>query len=79
MSVQTADLRAAADAVPSHPIVHDARLVDRQDVGGDRVLEVDLGPTVDRVSPGVLRTLAKCDCGIATVQPQGEFLVAIVE
>lgn len=79
MSVQTSNLREASESVPSHPTVHDARLVDRSGVGGDRVLEIVLGPTVDRVPPGVLRTLADHDCGIATVQSQGAFLVAIVE
>ncbi|PCR89335.1 hypothetical protein [Natrinema ejinorense] len=78
MSVQTADPKRAAEAVPDHPTVHDARLVDRRDQGGRRVLEVVLGPDVDRVPPGVLRTLADADCGITTVQEQGTFLVAVV-
>jgi len=77
MSVQTSNLREAADSIPSHPIVHDARLVDRRDHGGDRVLEVVLGPKVDRVPPGVLRSLAEYDCGIKTVQAQGAFLIAV--
>ena len=77
VSIQTANLAAAAEAVPSHSTVHDARLVDRRDHGGDRVLEVVLGPKVDRVPPGVLRSLAEYDCGIKTVQAQGAFLIAV--
>ncbi|QLK25389.1 hypothetical protein HYG81_15040 [Natrinema zhouii] len=79
MSVQTANLEAAAEAVPKHPTVHDARLIDRRDQGGRRVLEIVLGPDVDRVPPGVLRALADADCGIKAVQPQGAFLSAIAE
>ncbi|WP_226041545.1 hypothetical protein [Natrinema sp. DC36] len=79
MSVQTANLEAATEAVPSHPTVRDVRLVDRRDHGGRRVLEIVLGPDVDRVPPGVLRALADADCGITTVQSQGAFLVAIAE
>ncbi|QCC60777.1 hypothetical protein NP511_02210 [Natrinema thermotolerans] len=79
MSIQTANLEAAAEAVPEHPTVYDARLVDRRDQDGRRVLEVVLGPQVDRVPPGVLRALAEADCGLDTVQSQGTFLVAIAE
>lgn len=79
VSIQTVNLEAAAEAVPSHPTIHDARLVDRRDHGGRRFLEIVLGPDVDRVPPGVLRALADADCGIMTVQPQGVFLVAIAE
>lgn len=78
MSIQTSNIEQAVEAVPSHPTVHDARLVDRRDHGGRRVLEIVLGPTVDRVPPGVLRTLADYDCGIGTVQSQGEYLVTEV-
>ncbi|WP_176548153.1 hypothetical protein [Natrinema sp. CBA1119] len=78
MSVQTADLEGAAEAVPSHPTVHDVRLVDRRDYGGRRKLEIVLGPRVDRIPPGVLRTLAEHDCGVGLTQPQGMFLVAEV-
>lgn len=77
MSIQTSDLEGAAEAAPDHPNVHDARLVDRRDVGGQRVLEIVLGSGIDRIPPGVLRTLADHDCGIATAQPQGEFLVVV--
>ena len=51
MSIQTANLAAAAEAVPSHSTVHDARLVDRRDHGGRHVLEVVFLPEVDRVPP----------------------------
>ena len=77
MSIQTANLDRAVDGVRSHPTVHDARLVDRRDLGGRRVLEVVLGPDADRIPPGVLRALAECDCGIGAVQKQGEFLIAV--
>ncbi|WP_233274382.1 hypothetical protein [Natrinema thermotolerans] len=77
MSIQTADLEAAAKTVPSHSTVHDARLVDRRDHDGRRVLEIVLGPEVDRVPPGVLRSLAESDCGIEAVQQQGAFLIAV--
>jgi len=75
MSIQTADLEGAAEAVPQHPTVDDVHLVDRRAVGGQRTLEIVLGPQVDRVPPGVLRTLADHDCGAGAVQPQGAFLV----
>ncbi|UHQ96440.1 hypothetical protein [Natrinema halophilum] len=78
MSIQTANLEGAAEAVPSHPTVHDARLVDRRDAGGRLAVEIVLGPQVDRVPPGVLRILAEHDCGIRQTQPQGTFLVAEV-
>ncbi|WP_226043445.1 hypothetical protein [Natrinema sp. DC36] len=78
MSIQTANLEAAAEALPRHPTVHDARLVDRRDYDGRRVLEIVLGPEVDRVPPGVLRSLAESDCGIEAVQQQGAFLIAVV-
>ncbi|WP_395166307.1 hypothetical protein [Natrinema pallidum] len=77
MSIQTANLEAAAEAVPTHPTVRDARLADRRDADGDRVLEIVLERRVDRVPPGVLRTLADNDCGLETVQGQGAFLVAV--
>lgn len=77
MSIQTANLEAAAEAVPEHPTVHDAHLVDRRNHDGRRVLEIVLGPEVDRVPPGVLRSLADSDCGIEAVQQQGEFLIAV--
>jgi len=51
VSIQTANLAAAAEAVPSHSTVHDARLVDRRDHGGRHVLEVVFLPEVDRVPP----------------------------
>ncbi|WP_049888209.1 hypothetical protein [Natrinema sp. J7-2] len=75
MSVQTADLEGAAEAVPSHPTVHDVHLVDRRAVGGQRALEIILGAQVDRVPPGVLRILVDHDCGVGTVQSQGLFLL----
>ena len=78
MSIQTANLAAAAEAVPSHSTVHDARLVDRRDHGGRHVLEVVFLPEVDRVPPGVMWILVDHDCGIGDVQPQGDFLIAEV-
>jgi hypothetical protein len=79
MSIQTSDLEGAAEAAPDHPIVHDVRLVDRRDVGGDRALEIVLERGVDRVPPGVLRPLADHDCGVTAVQPQGQYLIAVVK
>lgn len=78
MSIQTANLEAAAEAVPSHATVHDACLVDRRDHDGYRVLEIVLGPEVDRVPPGVLQILADHDCGVGPTQEQGDFLIAEV-
>lgn len=77
MSIQTADFGTVAETIGSHPTVHDARLVDRRDRGGQRVLEIVLGPKVNRIPPGVLQTLAEADCGIGTVQQQGAFLIAV--
>ncbi|RQG93703.1 hypothetical protein [Natrarchaeobius oligotrophus] len=75
MSVQTANVGAATEAVRSHPIVRDARTINRTDAT-HCVLEIVLLPSVDRVPPEVLRALGENDCGIASVQRQGDHLVA---
>lgn len=75
MNIQTAKLERGAEAVQSHPTVKDTYVTDRTT---DQKLEIVLLPQVDRVPPGVLRSLAHYDCGIASAQPQGNHITVEV-
>ncbi|WP_255681325.1 hypothetical protein [Natrinema sp. SYSU A 869] len=51
MSVQTADLESAAEAIDGHPTVRDVRVVDHARNSDPRTLEIVLLPEVDRIPP----------------------------
>ncbi|MDJ1433557.1 hypothetical protein [Halostagnicola sp. A-GB9-2] len=77
MNVQTSDITSANEAVQSHPVVQDARVVD--DHAGFETFEIVLLEHVDRVPPAVLRQLGTHDCGIKAATPQGDHLFVEVK
>ncbi|WP_228371006.1 MULTISPECIES: hypothetical protein [unclassified Natrinema] len=77
MSIQTSNLENARIVVEWHLTVKTTDVCEHHD--GQRILEIVFLKGIDRMPPGVLRMLSEYDCGIGSVQHQGEYLIAAAQ